>query len=221
MSDIEKEDALARKVRERRERAEGINTPQQIPVSAQTALKPTLAENLPKVEIQQPAKKTEFNVSKIPAEKLTNLIAAMDRGENPLAVARLIADILTGDVKNIALAHELKVSPPWISKRLSLLSAPQEVQKLIEAGSISETEYYNNREHVEKQVTKKKGQTLKYQRMPTVTISIEAAQTLAELLQKIATQQNLTPIKIEKNATKKELTSILNFRTSEIARAFK
>ena len=214
MSEIGKEDALARKVRERREKAEGIYSPQ---------IKPSLVELSVKsdADIQATSRKTELSTSKIPPDKLANLIATMDRGDNPLAVARLIADILAGDIKNITLAYELKVSPPWISKRLSLLSASLEVQKLIESGSISETEYYNNREHVEKQVNKKKGHTLKYQRMPTVTISIEAAQTLAELLQKIATQENLSPIKLDKNATKKELTSILNFRTSEIARAFK
>jgi hypothetical protein len=214
MSDIEKEDPLARKVRERREQAKGKEASQHLP-------EPTLVESLPQVSSEIKTKKQEANISKIPPEKLANLIAAMERGENPLVVARLIADILAGEVKNITLAHELKVSPPWVSKRLSLLSAPQEVQKLIEAGSISETEYYNNREHVEKQVNKKNGHRLKYQRMPTVTISIEAAQTLAELLQKITIREKLSPIKLDKNATKKELTSILNFRTSEITRAYK
>lgn len=153
---------------------------------------------------------------------LASVREAIAQGENPLAIARRLAVILATGLQKQHLAHELGVSPPWVSKRLGLLSASVEVQRLIESGELSETAYYNHREKIELAAQgSHRERTLPYQRLPTVAINIEAAQMLATILQKLAQAQGLTPIRLARDASKKELTSVLNLRAGEILRGLK
>jgi hypothetical protein len=52
--------------------------------------------------------------------------------------------------------------------------------------------------------------------MPTVTINIEAARALTEILKDLAEQQGAAPIRFDANTSKKDLTSILNLRAGEL-----
>lgn len=140
---------------------------------------------------------------------------AMEAGQNPMAVARLLGEAVGQGVKNKDLAAALDKSEPWLSKRLGLLSAPVAVQRLIESGELSESEYHNNRKNIKSGIKHSAG-ALKYQRMPTITINIEAARSLAAILQLLAEKNGVAPIKLTTDASKKELTSILNYRAGEI-----
>jgi hypothetical protein len=89
------------------------------------------------------------------------------------------------------------------------------MQRLIEAGQLSESEYYDNRQNV-KAGMRGRGESLQYQRMPTVTINIEAAHAIASILKNLAEQQGAAPIRFDANTSKKDLTSILNLRAGEL-----
>lgn len=142
--------------------------------------------------------------------------AAIEAGENPLVSARRLAQVLAEHkVKRKDLAEGLGKSEGWLSKRLGLLNATRDIQHLIEAGQLSESEYYDNRANVAAGV-RGKGEGVQYKRMPTVTIPIEAARALADVLQHLAKAHGLAPVRIDKNTTKKDLVNILTLRASEI-----
>ncbi len=140
--------------------------------------------------------------------------AAIAAGANPMNIARLLAEIIGQGMKHKALATALNKSAPWLSKRLALLHAPIDVQRLIERGALAESEYHNNRPHMQSRI-KGSAAALKYQRMPTITISIEAARSLADILQVLANQHGAAPIRLDRDS-KKTLTAVLNLRAGEI-----
>lgn len=143
---------------------------------------------------------------------------ALDAGENPVASARRLAQLLADHkLKRKDLAEGLGKSEAWLSKRLGLLNATRDILHLIEAGELSESEYYDNRANVAAGV-RGKGEGVQYKRMPTVTIPIEAARALADVLQHLAKLHELAPVRIDKNTTKKDLTNILTLRAGEIRR---
>lgn len=146
---------------------------------------------------------------------ITRVREAMEAGQNPMAVARLLGEVVRRGVKNKGLAAALRKSEPWLSKRLGLLSAPVAVQRLIESGDLAESEYHNNRKNIKSGIKHSAG-ALKYQRMPTITIGIEAARSLAAILRELAEEHGVAPVKFEPGSNKKELTSILNYRAGEI-----
>jgi hypothetical protein len=113
------------------------------------------------------------------------------------------------------LINQISKSEGWLSKRLGLLNAPKDIQRLIEAGQLAESEYHDNRQNV-KAGMRGRGESLQYQRMPTVTINIEAARALTEILKDLAEQQGAAPIRFDANTSKKDLTSILNLRAGEL-----
>jgi hypothetical protein len=146
---------------------------------------------------------------------ITRALDAMEAGQNPMVVARLLGEVVGRGVKNKDLAAALAKSEPWVSKRLGLLSAPVAVQRLIESGELAESEYHNNRKNIKTGIKTSAG-ALKYQRMPTITISIASARSLAAILRVLAQKTGAAPIVLEADASKKEITSILNFRAGEI-----
>ena len=147
--------------------------------------------------------------------EIAEAINAIASGANPLVVARLLSAVLATGMKRRELIDKIRKSEGWLSKRLGLLNAPKDMQRLIEAGQLSESEYYDNRQNV-KAGMRGRGESLQYQRMPTVTINIEAARALAAILKDLAAQHEAAPIRLDADTSKKDLTSILNMRAGEI-----
>lgn len=120
---------------------------------------------------------------------------------------------------NNDLADMLKLSKGWISKKLSLLEAPVEVRELIASGELSETEFYNNKERVLAKVntaaTREKPAGAEV-RTPMVSIPMDVALELAELLRALAVKNAANPIDLSAKPTKKELVAILTSRVGEI-----
>ena len=147
--------------------------------------------------------------------KIREAREAIAAGENPIKIAMMLSAILAGGVKRKEVIERIAKSDAWLSKRLGLLKATKDIQRLIEDGELSEREYYNNRPNINQGI-KGRGAALRYQRMPTITIGIEAARAIASILQELATQQGAAPIHLDANTNKKDLTGILNLRASEI-----
>ncbi len=147
--------------------------------------------------------------------EIAEAINAIASGANPLTVARLLLAILAGGMKRRELTDQIGKSEGWLSKRLGLLNAPKDMQRLIESGQLTESEYHDNRQNVKAGV-RGRGESLQYQRMPTVTINIEAARALAAILKDLAAQQGAAPIRLDADTSKKDLTSILNLRAGEL-----
>ena len=144
---------------------------------------------------------------------------AIVAGVNPMKVARLLSGIVSLGMAQKDLAVALGVNKSWLSKRLGLLVAPIKVQQLIESGGLSESEYHNNK-NVGLQIKSRAGM-LEYQRMPQVTINIEAAKSLASILQILADRHGATPINFKPASSKKDITSILTYRASDILELLK
>jgi len=146
---------------------------------------------------------------------LTDVIQAITGGENPIKIATMLSVILAGGVKRKDVIERIAKSDAWLSKRLGLLKATKDIQRLIEAGELSEREYYNNRPNINQGI-KGRGAALRYQRMPTITISIEAARALASILRINAEQHGDSSIKLAPNAGKKDITGLLDLRAGYV-----
>jgi len=195
-------DKLAERIRLRREANERARRGEQAALTV--VPQPTLAHQESKPE---PNKEVDPAIS-----EAINAIAA---GDNPLKIARMLTAILSGEVKRKELIVHLGKSDAWLSKRLGLLNAPRDIQRLIEAGELTESEYYDNRQNINAGIHGR-GDSLRYKRMPTVTISIEAAKAVASILQDLATQLGAAPIRFDEKSNKKDITGILNQRAGEI-----
>ena len=136
-----------------------------------------------------------------------------------MQVARLLSGIVSLGMAQKDLAVALGVNKSWLSKRLGLLVAPVKVQQLIESGGLSESEYHNNK-NVGLQIKSRAGM-LEYRRMPQVTINIEAAKSLASILQILADRHGATPINFKPAVSKKDITSILTYRAGDILELLK
>jgi hypothetical protein len=147
--------------------------------------------------------------------EIAEAINAIASGANPLLIARLLSAVLATGMKRRELTAKIGKSEAWLSKRLGLLNAPKDMQRLIESGQLTESEYHDNRQNVKAGV-RGRGASLQYQRMPTITINIEAARALAAILKDLAAQQGAAPIRLDEDTGKKDLTSILNLRAGEI-----
>jgi ParB/RepB/Spo0J family partition protein len=120
-------------------------------------------------------------------------------------------------LSNNELAELLHLSKGWVSKKLSLLEAPAEVRARIARGELSETEYYNNKAQVMATVeASARGGAKGEVRTPMVSIPMDVAIELAELLRDLATDHGANPISISEKPTKKELIAIMTTRAREI-----
>ena len=169
--------------------------------------------------------------------RLVQLTENLQREEyEPLELAREFAAMkIDFGWVNREIAEHLHISESWVSKRLALLDAPQEIQDLIERGELSESEYHNNKSVVEAKVaalsaapelaeqskstpatsikSKLRGADV---RTTMVSIPMDAALELAALLQALAVQKAANPIELSDEPTKKELVAILTSRASEL-----
>jgi hypothetical protein len=200
-------DKLAERIRLRREANERAR-------SGEQAVLPAISHATLAHQESKPEPNREFNPA---ITEVNNAIAA---GENPIKIARMLTAILAGEVTRKELFVGLGKSEGWLSKRLGLLNAPKDIQRLIEESELTESEYYDNRQNVKAGIHGR-GESLRYQRMPTVTISIEAAKALASMLQDLAAQLGAAPIRFDEKSNKKDITGILNQRAGEIRGIFK
>jgi hypothetical protein len=72
--------------------------------------------------------------------------AAIMADENPILLARRLSALIEVGVPRQALAEGVGKSQSWLSKILSLLSAPKEIQRLIESGEMAYTNYTAQRQ---------------------------------------------------------------------------
>ena len=195
--------------------AQRIEARRALAASQQGGVSPKEAERAAPGAAEKPAETPAANVA---LDVLAAARLALEQGENPVVSARRLAQVLADHkMKRKDLAEGLGKSEAWLSKRLGLLNATRDILHLIEAGELSESEYYDNRANVAAGV-RGKGEGVQYKRMPTVTIPIEAARALADVLQHLAKVHELAPVRIDKNTTKKDLTNILTLRAGEIRR---
>lgn len=189
------------------------------PVTSETGVNPTYA--LPKAnEIKEaPVTASQPPLDSTLETKIRQAREAIAAGVNPMKVARLLSGIVSLGMAQKDLAAALGVNKSWLSKRLGLLVAPIKVQQLIESGGLSESEYHNNKS-VALQIKGRAGM-LEYQRMPQVTINIEAARSLVAILQKLADRHGATPINVKPASSKKDITSILTYRAGDILELLK
>jgi hypothetical protein len=217
-NEIQKEDRLAERIRKRREQAGTATNVPQVVIQPPSAI-------LEKSKPVENTKNTPLQVLDKSSTEVQKMIAfaveAIDQNQNPLKIAKMLLAIHEAGLKSQELAIEVRKSKAWVSKRLGLLKAPEEIQQQIGSGHLSEHEYYNHRARVEAESSRKKKQTLQYARMPTVTISIEAAHALAGILKNITIKHNLNQITLDQKTGKKELVSILNLRPFDILKAIK
>ena len=168
---------------------------------------------------ETPATASQPQLDSNPETKIREARQAIAAGVNPMKVARLLSGIVSLGMAQKDLAAALGVNKSWLSKRLGLLVAPVKVQQLIESGGLSESEYHNNK-NVGLQIKGRAGM-LEYQRMPQVTINIEAARSLVAILQILADQHGATPINFKPASSKKDITSILTYRAGDILELLK
>ena len=110
------------------------------------------------------------------------------------------------------LAAKVGVSKSWISKKLSLLKAPLEVQERIRNGELAETEYFNNKEAVKAEVAtarEKPESSHKSDKGATVAIPFHNAIELADLIIALIRRAGLNETELSHPPTKKELLTIL------------
>ena len=215
-------DRLAERIAARRaeaaraeQQAQGVHEAN--PATSETGVNPSYA---PPNEIKEtPVTASQPQLDPTLATKITEAREAIAAGVNPMKVARLLSGIVSLGMAQKDLAAALGVNKSWLSKRLGLLVAPIKVQQLIESGGLSESEYHNNK-NVALQIKGRAGM-LEYQRMPQVTINIEAAKSLASILQILADRHGATPINFKPDVSKKDITSILTYRAGDILELLK
>lgn len=113
------------------------------------------------------------------------------------------------------LAAKVNVSKSWVSKRLSLLKAPPEIQAAIRSGELAETDYYNNKDAVKAEVATKRqkpdgSEGGEAKATPkTVALPWSNAVELAELVVTLAERAGLRDVALSPEPTKKELVALL------------
>lgn len=187
------------------------------PATSETVVNPAYA---PPNEIKEtPVAASRPPLDLILETKIREAREAIAAGVNPMKVARLLSGIISLGMAQKDLAAALGVNKSWLSKRLGLLVAPIKVQQLIESGGLSESEYHNNK-NVASQIKGRAGM-LEYQRVPQVTINIEAARSLVAILQILADRHGATPINFKPAGSKKDIASILTYRAGDILELLK
>lgn len=147
--------------------------------------------------------------------RMSQLAENIHRDEyEPMELADEFASLLQeNNWSQDELAAKVGVSKSWISKKLSLLKAPPEIQEAIRSGELAETDYYNNKEAVKAGVATKKekpeGSETKSSGPKTVAIPFDDAIELATILVSLAKRGGINDLEISPEPTKKELLAVL------------
>lgn len=112
------------------------------------------------------------------------------------------------------LAKEVGVTKGWVSKKLSLLKAPPEIQAAILSGEMAESDYYNNKQAKTEEVAGKRekpegGEASPSDKPKNVSVPWDHAVGLATLIVRLAKQAGLKDVEISPEPTKKELQALL------------
>jgi hypothetical protein len=194
----EKESWAQRTIRERRDRA-------------QLEQSKTPAEPAPSWVLPTPIPERALSDEKR-AEVRREVEALKDR---PVLRARRIGQYLAEGMSQGDVALALGVQQPWVAKRMALLRAPVEVLQQIEHGTLTENQYYANRAEIDMEFAGRTNAVRRDRPIP-VTIHLDAARALAEILMILADRHKAIPIRVDDKATKQEITEILNLRSREM-----
>jgi hypothetical protein len=98
---------------------------------------------------------------------------------------------------------------------------PPELSASIDPSAASEISLAERKEPQERKPrSSATGGEADYQRVPTVSISIDAAKSIAVIFQRIAEKNGAASIRIDSSASKKDLSSIINLRAAEMKGLF-
>ncbi len=155
-----------------------------------------------------------------PARNVTSLLdeflrLSEQQPGNPLAEATLVRTLRdTTGWSQTRLADALGRSESYVSKKLKLVSAPDNVRARIASGDLSEKAFIEGRVHDQ-------GAVVSRTRQARVGLTYEAALALARVCQQLAAQQGLAPIHLGKHPTRREVMAILEHRSEELAEVYK
>ena len=156
--------------------------------------------------------------------RLSQLSENIQRDEyEPMELAEEFEALINeNDWTHEQLAEHVHVSRSWVTRKLSLLKAPDEVQEKIRSGELAETEYFNNKDAVSAEVKnekqKEKGSVATPREKPegeenkkpaTLAIPFTDAVRIAKLFQRLAEKHGLNPIEVSNEPSKKELIAVL------------
>jgi len=153
-------------------------------------------------------------------ERLTRQLITFIHKENipqmDLAKAYENLKNLKGFKTDIELAGFLHKSKGHVSKVMKLLKLSPEEQALIESGQISvrEVQESSGKEAIKNVVKKEAGK--KVERVAKLSIPLDSAKQIVLLMQNLAEKNNLSPILVEGEPTKKELLAIIETRMADI-----
>jgi len=119
------------------------------------------------------------------------------------------------------IASRIGKSKGFVSKYINLLDAPVEVIEAIRKGEIAATAWFNNKELVLQQLKKPLSSSVppkSNKRISTISVSLDAAQDIAKILQRLAQKNGLANIDVDLSGsvTKKQLQAILTSRANEV-----
>ena len=134
----------------------------------------------------------------------------------PLELARCFARLIRAQrCTQDLLAERLQVSKSWISKRLSLLDAPEGVQEAIEIGKLSETDYYNHKAKYDSSLGGAASDTTEVSesvahRLANVQVPMANVKKIAELIAAMLALSKRPLIPLSARPSKNELLAFVN-----------
>ena len=139
----------------------------------------------------------------------------------PLELAAELADLKAeADFSDEQIAQRIGKSRGYVSKFMRLHRAPDDIKRAIKEGVITAADWFDNGKALDITVQGTHRQQAEQGRGRTsmVSITLESAQSLALILQRLAESQSLSLIdaNLKNKATKKQLQAILNSRATEI-----
>jgi ParB family chromosome partitioning protein len=139
----------------------------------------------------------------------------------PLELAAELADLKTETgFSDETIAQRIGKSRGYVSKFMRLGRAPDDIKRAIKEGVITAAEWFDHGKTLDMttQGTDRQQAVQGRGRTPMVSITLDSAQSLALILQRLAESQSLSLIdaNLKNKATKKQLQAILNSRATEI-----
>lgn len=145
--------------------------------------------------------------------RLSQVIENIQREDyNPFDLANEFARFINENgLSQSQLAKKLHVTQGWVSKKLSLLSAPEEIQEQIQRGELAESNYYNHRDETPPKKSHRpeaSGQPAK-ERVKTIPVPRSQVVEMAKLIRDCTIKYGLAEAELSKNPTKAELLALL------------
>lgn len=147
--------------------------------------------------------------------RLSQVVENIQREDyNPFDLANEFARFINKNgLTQSQLARTLGVTQGWISKKLSLLSAPHDIQEKIQRGELAESLYYNHKDDA----PQKKGQQVDdgekqqiTERVKTIPVPRSQVIEVAKLIRDVTVKYGLPEVELSKKPTKTELLAVLS-----------